>query len=142
MSVLSLLSEKGKNVATITSNMLVADAAKRLSEMKIGALVVSDDGRSIAGILSERDIVAHLGRDGASVLGKKVSDLMTAKVITCSPSNSVEEVMAAMTKGHFRHMPVVNNGVLCGIISIGDVVKRRMAEIEGEADELRRYIAG
>lgn len=142
MTVHSLLTEKGNNVATITSTQTVTDAAKKLSELKIGALVVSDDGRTISGILSERDIVGHLGREGTSVLTKKVSELMTAKVITCSPANSIEEVMAAMTKGHFRHMPVVNGGVLCGIISIGDVVKRRMAEIVTEAEDLRRYIAG
>jgi len=141
MTVQRMLEGKGKEVATILSNATVAEATRRLSELKIGALIVSDDGRSIAGILSERDIVSHIGRDGPSALERKVGEVMTTKVITCSPGNTTEEVMQAMTKGRFRHMPVVANGVLAGIISIGDVVKRRIADVESEAAELRRFIA-
>lgn len=140
MTVSRMLEGKGKDVATILSNATLAEATRRLSELKIGALIVSDDGRSIAGILSERDIVSHIGRDGPAVLERKVGDVMTTKVITCSLDNTTEEVMQAMTKGRFRHMPVVANGVLAGIVSIGDVVKRRIADVESEAAELRRFI--
>ncbi len=141
MNVQSLIKGKGNKVETIATKATIADGARRLSELGIGALVVSEDGQTIAGILSERDIVRLIGREGPLALNRRVSEVMTATVVTCTTAHTIEEVMGFMTRGKFRHMPVVQDGKLAGIISIGDVVKHRMSEIESEAAELRRYIA-
>lgn len=117
----------------------LADAAALLSENRIGALVVVV-GERVTGILSERDIVRAVARDGEGALASKVSDKMTGTVVTCGPQDTMAAVMNRMTAGRFRHLPVVDNGRLAGIVSIGDVVKFRLAEIERESSMLRDYI--
>jgi CBS domain-containing protein len=112
-----------------------------LKEANVGALVVTDGDDKLVGILSERDIVRNLASDGAKLMTKKVSDLMTSNVVTCKPDDRVDALMRQMTDGRFRHVPVVDNERLVGIISIGDVVKNRLDELEDEASQLRAYIA-
>ena len=141
MIVAQMLKGKGDQVITIKPDDTVAAAAKLLAQHRIGAIVVSAGDRAISGILSERDIVRHLAANGASVLQMPVRDLMTAKVVTCRVNDTINELMAIMSQGRFRHVPVVEHGKLTGIISIGDVVKARVAEIESEAQALREYIA-
>ena len=140
MIVAQMLKGKGDHVVTIRPDETVAAAAKLLAQHRIGAIVVSPGDRTIGGILSERDIVRHLAQSGAAALGMPVRELMTTKVITCRANDSINELMAMMSQGRFRHIPVVEHGKLVGIISIGDVVKARVAEIEGEAQALREYI--
>lgn len=140
MIVAQMLKGKGGRVITVAPDDTVAKAAALLAENRIGAVVVSGGGGSIAGILSERDIVRHLAAHGAACLDAPVRDLMTVKVVTCRLNDSVNEIMARMSQGRFRHLPVVEHGALTGIISIGDVVKARVAEIETEAQALREYI--
>lgn len=141
MSVARILEEKGSDVFTMPPSTKTMDAVIALRDQKIGALVVSSGGGKIDGILSERDIVRALAEHGKSVLTKPVSDLMTKNVITCSERANVPELMELMTKGRFRHLPVATDGKLVGIISIGDVVKRRIAEVEAEAEEIKSYIS-
>lgn len=141
MTVKSILDQKGRKVATLNPGDTIAEAAKMLAAHKIGAAVVVRDGDKIAGILSERDIVRVIAAGGAASLAKPVSSAMTAKVKTCVEGDSVNEVMSIMTSGRFRHLPVETNGRLAGIISIGDVVKRRIDEAIREAEEIRAYIA-
>jgi CBS domain-containing protein len=140
MIVAQMLKGKTGGVITVAPTDHVSSAAKLLTDNRIGAVVVSTDGVTIAGILSERDIVRVLAARGAAVLAAPVSDLMTTKVTTCRLNDSVNEIMAMMSQGRFRHLPVAEHGALVGIISIGDVVKARVAEIEGEAQALREYI--
>jgi CBS domain-containing protein len=106
----------------------------------VGAVVVSDDGRTLAGIISERDVVRSLDSDGAAVLEHRVAELMTAEVVTCSLNDSIAELMSVMTDRRIRHIPVVENGVLGGLVSIGDVVKGRLQELESERRHLEDYI--
>ena len=140
MNVDAILRSKGNKVETIRPSISVADAVALLKTRRIGALVVSDDGTRVDGILSERDIVHALAGRGAGVLDAKVGELMTHRVVTCAPEDSIEELMNRMTEGRFRHMPVVRDGRLCGIISIGDVVKNRLDEVEYEANSLKSFI--
>lgn len=140
MIVAQMLKGKGGGIITVKPDDTVAKAAGLLADNRIGAVVVSTDGKIIAGILSERDIVRELARRGADVLVAPVSQLMTAKVVTCRLNDSVNEIMAMMSQGRFRHLPVAEYGELVGIVSIGDVVKARVSEIEGEANALREYI--
>lgn len=143
MTVARILRQKGSSeVATIGPSRTVSQAAAILSEKRIGALVVTGDGRTVDGILSERDVVRWLGREGARCLDLPVADLMTRKVYACSPADEVQEIMERMTEGRFRHMPVVENGALTGIISIGDVVKYRMSQLEHETEALADMIKG
>jgi CBS domain-containing protein len=141
MNVETILRNKGNRVATIRSDATIADAVESLRRQGIGALVVSDDG-GVDGILSERDIVAALADDGALLLSRPVAEVMTRTVLTCDPQDTVAELMAEMTNRRIRHFPVVEDGKLCGIVSIGDVVKSRLDEIEFEASSLRSFIAG
>lgn len=141
MTVKAILEEKGREVATIGPEATVGTAVKTLAEKKIGAIVVTKPNGAIAGILSERDIVRALAADGAGLLKKAVSELMTAKVKTCREDHTVNDVMGLMTAGRFRHLPVENGGKLAGIISIGDVVKKRIEDVEREAESIRAYIA-
>ena len=140
MTVNLILSRKGTDVVTIEPTATVADAAKLLSERRIGAIVVTGSDRRVVGILSERDIVRALGARGAQVLGTQVADMMTRKVVTCGRGDTLAELMEQMTQGKFRHVPVVEDGKLTGIISIGDVVKSRLEEMERESDAMREYI--
>jgi CBS domain-containing protein len=120
----------------------VTEAVKMMSENRVGTVIVSKDGQSLDGILSERDVVRELGRQDASILAKPVSDLMTAKLVTCTESDSSESVLERMTQGRFRHMPVMNDGEILGLISIGDVVKAQLAELAMEKDALEGMIMG
>ncbi|EBU8131932.1 CBS domain-containing protein [Salmonella enterica subsp. enterica serovar Java] len=141
MTVKSILDAKGRDVFTLGPNERLATAVKALADHRIGALVVTNGDRKIVGILSERDIVRALAKDGAEALDQAVRNVMTAKVRTCSLSSTVNEVMEIMTAGRFRHLPVEKDGLLDGIVSIGDVVKRRIEAVEREAEEIKQYIA-
>jgi CBS domain-containing protein len=140
MRISSLLHTKGSFVATIEPGASVADVIDRLAEHGIGALVVSEDGEHITGIVSERDVVRRLRVDGVRVLDAKVDDIMTAEVHTCAPDAEVDSLMALMTDHRVRHVPVVVDGKLAGIVSIGDVVKQRIGELERENGALVEYI--
>ena len=140
MRISTLLAGKGDSVATIPGDASVHRAVAELRDHRIGALVVSDDGRHIDGIISERDIVRGLNDRHGSVLDEPVSAIMTSTVFTCSLDEDVETVMAVMTERRFRHVPVVSDGVLCGIVSIGDVVKSRIDDLERDRKELVEYI--
>jgi CBS domain-containing protein len=142
MNVEKILRDKGDWVATIRPDATIAEAVDMLNSERVGALVVSQDGAEIAGVLSERDIVRALGRCGGDLLSRPVDEMMTRNVITCEPGDTVGEVMSEMTNRRIRHLPVVVEGRLRGIISIGDVVKNRLDEVEFEADSLRSFIAG
>ncbi len=141
MIVDRILSLKGREVVTVDPGRTLAEAAKILSERRIGALLVSDGRQPVSGIVSERDIVRALAERGAQALDEPVSRFMTAKVVTCTGQTSVNDLMELMTQQKFRHVPVVEGGSLAGIISIGDVVKVRVEEIEAEAQAIREYIA-
>ncbi|MDJ1159389.1 CBS domain-containing protein [Chelatococcus sp. SYSU_G07232] len=140
MTVAHILATKGRDVVTIQPHRTLAEAARLLAERRIGAVVVAGADRTVLGILSERDIVRMLAAHGASVLDDPVSRHMTSKVMMCSPSSDINEVMGMMTEGRFRHLPVIEDGKLAGIVSIGDVVKHRLAEIEAEHRAMREYI--
>lgn len=129
-------------VFTIPPDRTVAEAAAILAERRIGALIVSSDGRRPEGILSERDIVRELGRRGATVLGERVAGLMTRNLVTCSPADDSVDIVGRMTEGRFRHMPVLEGGEMVGLISIGDVVKARLGELAMERDALESMIMG
>jgi CBS domain-containing protein len=141
MIVNRILSIKGRNVVTIEPSLTLGEAAKVLSERKIGALLVSDGRQPVLGIISERDIVRAISAHGAGALEQPVSGFMTEKVVTCTSQTIINDVMEVMTQGKFRHIPVVEGGSLLGIISIGDVVKFRVEEIEAEAQAIKEYIA-
>lgn len=141
MSVKLILDEKGRNVVTVERGATLAQAMKLLGEKGIGALIVSAGDDRISGILSERDIVRVLAQQGADAFGLPIESVMTAKVQTCTEENTINEVMEIMTRRRFRHMPVEKDGKLIGIISIGDVVKRRIEDVEREAEQIREYIA-
>ena len=142
MLVRQILGVKGgTDVVTVKTGTSIADVAKVLSEKRIGAVMVMD-GATPAGILSERDIVRELGRRGESCLSDNVDDLMTKKLVSCAPTDSADEVLAKMTEGRFRHMPVMEDGKMAGFISIGDVVKARLSELSMEKDALEGMIKG
>ncbi|MGE3987949.1 CBS domain-containing protein [Pseudorhodoplanes sp.] len=140
MIVKSILSAKGSDVATIAPTATLADATTILADRKIGALVVTGAGGRITGIISERDIVRAFAQHGGNALRIPLSEVMTRKVVTCDPSDSVSVLMERMTAGKFRHLPVTENDQLVGIISIGDVVKYRLTELEFEHHAMRDYI--
>jgi CBS domain-containing protein len=142
MNVETILRGKGDWVATIRPDATIAEAVDMLNRERVGALVVSEDGTELAGVLSERDIVRALGRHGEDLLSRPVDDIMTRNVITCEPADTVAELMSEMTNRRIRHLPVVVDGRLRGIVSIGDVVKNRLDEVEFEASSLRSFIAG
>lgn len=139
MTVAAILSGKGHETITARSNALLSEICETLAKNKIGAVVVCADDK-IEGIISERDIVRFIGNQGASALQLPVTSVMTKNVVTCTEENSINEVMARMTQGRFRHMPVVKDGKLTGVISIGDVVKFKIAQVELEAEQMRSYI--
>ena len=141
MNVEHILSEKGREVVTIGPQLTLGEAARKLSEKRIGAVVVSDAANPVLGILSERDIIRAVAASGAAALNDPVSRYMTAKVVTCTSRSPINDLMETMTKGKFRHVPIVEDGRLIGIVSIGDIVKSRVAEIERESQALREYIA-
>ena len=139
MSIESILKHKGRKVVCIAPSTTVGVAAGRLRVDRIGALIVSSEGQHIEGILSERDIVQGLTEHGADVIAMPVSALMSRHVVTCGPGAGVSEVMRLMTQHRVRHVPVVDNGQLVGIVSIGDVVKSRVEAMELEANVLHDY---
>jgi CBS domain-containing protein len=142
MNVETILRTKGRAVATIRPDETIGAAVDALISRNIGALVVTEDGERVGGIISERDIVHALTNHGANLLSLKIAEVMTRRVITCEPSDTIEKLMAEMTNRRIRHFPVVQDGRLCGIVSIGDVVKNRLDEVEYEARSLRSFIAG
>ncbi|MFC3616745.1 CBS domain-containing protein [Lutimaribacter marinistellae] len=144
MLVQAILKSKAtEGVVTASSLSTVAEAASLMAENRIGTVVISDDaGHSAAGILSERDIVRELAKTGGSCLSKQVSEYMTRDLVTCTRQMSVEEVMTRMTEGRFRHMPVVEDGQLIGIVTLGDVVKAQLTELAMEKDALEGMIKG
>ena len=141
MTLKAILSRKGSDVVTIAPTANLSEAVKLLAERRIGAVIVTGADNRVAGILSERDIVRALGERGADALGDNIAAVMTRKVTTCVEADTVADIMERMTTGKFRHVPVVEQGRLTGVISIGDVVKFRVEEIERESDALREYIA-
>jgi CBS domain-containing protein len=141
MRVQDVLAKKGDRVATIGADATVAHVISDLAGHRVGALVVSPDGRTVRGIVSERDVVHALDAYGADVLDMPVSAIMTADVQTCAPADEVRELARVMTDKRFRHMPVLVDGELAGIVSIGDIVKIRVDELETEQEQLMGYIA-
>lgn len=141
MFVSDILSQKGSKVFTVRAGTAVAEVCEQLTQRRIGAVLIMDGEDHVAGIVSERDLVRALARHGAAALALETRAVMTSEVVTCDPDDSIEEVMAAMTRGRFRHLPVVRQGELLGLISIGDVVKARLTEAAHETEALRAYIA-
>ena len=139
MTVRAVLGSKGHQVISVSPDAKLSAAVKILAERRIGAVIVMS-GQKIEGILSERDVVRVLGERGAAVLEEPVRSVMTSKVITCHESDTVGAIMEIMTSGKFRHLPVVENDRIVGLISIGDVVKWRVAEYEREQEALQDYI--
>ena len=143
MLVQQILNSKASNdVVTVAPGTLVRDAAQILADKRIGTVVISQTGTTADGILSERDIVRELANHGAGCLAKKVDDFMTTKLITCTRSDSADDVLHQMTEGRFRHMPVVEDGEMVGLITIGDTVKARLSELAMEKDALQGMIMG
>lgn len=143
MLVSQMLKSKSEmGVISVTPTSTVTEAAKLLSQHRIGTVVVSADGETLDGILSERDIVRELGKRGVACLNDPVSALMTSKLITCKPSNSALEVLEIMSEGRFRHIPVMDDGKMIGLISIGDAVKSRLAQLAMEKESLEGMIMG
>jgi CBS domain-containing protein len=142
MRIADVLRNKSTEVATVAPAATVADLIATLAERNIGALPVLDDDGRLVGIVSERDVVRRLHTGGADVLGTTVAEIMTREVTTCSPGDDVAELAAVMTQGRFRHLPVVVDDRLTGIVSIGDLVKARIDVLERERAQLASYISG
>lgn len=140
MKLRQLLDKKGHETITVDVHETLATVFSILAERKIGALVVVNKQKDVAGIISERDLVRAIAKDGERVLAWPVESVMTVEVVTCTQEDTVDDVMSKMTSGRFRHMPVVDGNMLCGVISIGDVVKNRIEEVEREAADIRAYI--
>lgn len=140
MKVGDILRSKGATVHTVSPDDKIATAVSVLNDKNIGAVVVKDGADNVVGILSERDVVRRLGREGAAVLSAPVKSCMTSDPVTCGVDATVDEILGRMTERRVRHMPVVNGGELVGLVSIGDVVKRKIDETEQEAAALRDYI--
>lgn len=141
MQVTKILQHKGSEVYTIEPDATIDTAVQRLRDEGIGALVVSKDGSSVDGIVSERDFVHSLADSGAALLGARVSEVMTRDVMTCRLTDTSQDLLSHMTERRVRHVPFVDKGALCGMISIGDAVKSRLDEVLHEADALREYIS-
>jgi CBS domain-containing protein len=140
MNVAAILRQKGRAVSTASPSMTLLEVADKLAAKRIGAIVVVGARGEVAGIISERDIVRVLAQAGPQCLSRPVSETMTRQVVTCQETDTLEELMSMMTERRFRHLPVVTDGALVGIISIGDVVKHHVAEVEMEASAMREYI--
>lgn len=141
MNVEQILKLKGATVTTVLATATLEAATQKLAEKRIGAIVVVRADGKLAGILSERDIIRGVATEGVGVLASPISKLMTHDVITCAPTDTIDNLMAVMTDRRFRHLPVLDRGQLVGIISIGDVVKHHIAEVTQEATNMRKYIA-
>ena len=140
MNVVAILKQKGRAVTTASPAMTLLEVANKLYAKRIGAIVIVGAGGEVAGIVSERDIIRALASEGAGCLARPVSETMTKQVVTCQEADTLDELMAMMTARRFRHLPVVTDGALVGIVSIGDVVKHHVAEVEMEATAMREYI--
>ena len=141
MIIANILKVKGRTVSTARPDDTVQEIAARLAQRKIGAIVIVGDAGKVIGIISERDLIRVIAQHGAKALQMSVVDVMTKEVVCCTEQTSVDEIMELMTRGRFRHLPVVEDGQLVGIVSIGDVVKRKIEEAEQEALALKEYIA-
>lgn len=139
MNIGQILKAKGRAVATARPDTSLLEIANKLAQKKIGAIVVVGDKGEVVGIVSERDIIRKLGERGPAVLNEPVSQSMTANVISCQELSTLDEIMEIMTQGRFRHVPVIEDGALVGIVSIGDVVKNHIAEVEMEVTAMRGY---
>ncbi|MDP9405889.1 MAG: CBS domain-containing protein [Actinomycetota bacterium] len=142
LQVSAILERKGDAVVTIARDGVLLAAAEALSRHGIGALVVSDDGRVVDGILSERDVVRAFARFGTAAVKRGVAEVMSTEVVTCERHTTIDELMALMTERRIRHVPVLADGVLVGIVSIGDIVKLRLDELEVENETLEQYVSG
>jgi len=142
MNVAEVLKNKAADIISTGADASIADATKLLTEKKVGAALVTGPDGALVGIISERDIVRGLAQQGAALLDSPVSTLMTTEVETCGSDDSVEELMQRMTAGRFRHFPVMEGGQLKAVVSIGDLVKSRLGELEYEASTLKQYISG
>lgn len=140
MTVKFILESKGADVVTVEPTADIASAVSLLAARNIGALIVVDSNQQVAGIISERDVIRELANQGVEILRRSVGDVMTRKVVTCSRVDTTGTVMELMTAGRFRHLPVIERGQLVGIISIGDIIKHHLREIETESAALRDYI--
>ncbi len=140
MSVAGILKRKGKKVFIVSQTTAIPDAVDRMKRDKVGALVVSDDGHEIQGIISERDILHALASHGAALMEMAVEDIMTRRVEACHPDDSLKQIMSVMTQRRFRHMPVVDEDGLCGMVSIGDVVVQRLEDAELETNVAREAL--
>ena len=140
MKIADILATKGHTVHSVLPWLTVAEVVQRLSTNGVGAVLVCDENRTVRGIVSERDIVRALGRYGAALLGMRVTEIMTKAVDTCEPDETVAHAMARMTTGRYRHLPVVDAGKLVGMVSIGDLVKNRVREMELETGVLRDVV--
>ena len=140
MTVSLILKRKGGDVVSVRPDAALASVVRTLAEKRIGAVLVTDAAGGVAGVLSERDVVRALAAHGPGALDMPVSAFMTAEVISATPSDTIEHVMETMTVGRFRHVPIIDGGRLVGIVSIGDVVKRRIDDAEHEAQALREYV--
>ena len=141
MNIATILKAKGGTVSTAPQSCTLQGIAERLASEKIGAIVICDDQDSVVGIVSERDLVRAIAEGGPAVLAKQTSEVMTKDVVTCTLDHSIDELMGLMTTGRFRHVPVLDNEKLVGIVSIGDVVKNHIAEVEMEVSAMRGYLA-
>ncbi len=141
MRVETILQRKGRDIVTLSPDVTVSEAVRVLCQHRIGAVVVTDLEGAVCGIFSERDLIMGINERGADLLDASVSTVMTTEVYTCTRTHTVIEVMEMMTRRRIRHIPVVEDGALIGIVSIGDAVKNRIAETENEADAMREYIA-
>lgn len=141
MNIGAILKAKGSKVATASETATLQSIAERLSAEKIGAIVICNENGDLTGIMSERDLVRAIAESGPAVLSRPAANVMTTDVITCSTEHSIDELMSIMTKGRFRHVPVVSGKKLVGIVSIGDVVKNHIAEVELEVSAMRGYLA-
>ena len=140
MFVSDILAQKGSSVHSVAPTASVAEVSQQLSVRRIGSVLVIDRQGGVLGIVSERDVVRVLAAEGAAALGLEVSRIMTREVVTCDPDDSIDDIMQTMTTGRFRHVPVVRHGELLGLVSIGDIVKARLAEVRHETEALRAYI--
>lgn len=142
MTIKAILDSKGSQVHCVSASTKILEALQMFKLEEIGALIVSEDGKRIKGIVSERDVVLGLADHGSDLLERLVCYIMTHGVITCTPDDRIIDVMAVMTESRIRHVPVINDSFLCGIVSIGDIVKERLGEVEADASAMHRYISG
>ena len=141
MNISQILKSKGRAVATARPDSTISEIIAKLAQKRIGAIVIVGDSGEVVGILSERDVIRRLGERGSAALQETASQSMTAAVVSCQETSTLDELMEVMTQGRFRHVPVIEDGALVGIVSIGDIVKHHIAEVEMEVTAMRGYFA-